>query len=116
MTKHYKTPVLLIEFEGDKAFALQASGGCSCMRCMRLLCGIRCLEQGHVNRYAQPMVFDLQGPRCTLAIRTIPNAPALTPLHHAQASSEVGDDVQLHSLMSRIALLCLHFPRLRLIW
>lgn len=24
MTKHYKTPVLLIEFEGDKAFALQA--------------------------------------------------------------------------------------------
>lgn len=33
-----------------------------------------------------------------------------------QASSEIGDDVQLHSLMSRIALLCLHFPRLRLIW
>ncbi len=23
MTKHYKTPLLLIEFEGDKAFALQ---------------------------------------------------------------------------------------------
>jgi len=23
MTKHYKIPVLLIEFEGDKAFALQ---------------------------------------------------------------------------------------------
>ena len=33
-----------------------------------------------------------------------------------QASSEIGDDVQLHSLMSRIALLVLHFPRLRLIW
>lgn len=28
----------------------------------------------------------------------------------------MGEDVQLHSLMSRIALLCLHFPRLRLIW
>ncbi|EFN55307.1 hypothetical protein CHLNCDRAFT_134272 [Chlorella variabilis] len=55
MTKHYKTPVLLIEFEGDKAFALQAS-------------------------------------------------------------SEIGDEVQLHSLMGRIALLVLHFPRLRLIW
>ena len=27
MTKHYKTPVLLIEFEGDKAFALQVWGG-----------------------------------------------------------------------------------------
>lgn len=27
MSKHYKTPVLLIEFEGDKAFALQASSG-----------------------------------------------------------------------------------------
>ncbi|KAL4433054.1 hypothetical protein ABPG77_006481 [Micractinium sp. CCAP 211/92] len=55
MSKHYKTPVLLIEFEGDKAFALQAS-------------------------------------------------------------SEIGDDVQLNALMSKVALLCLHFPRLRLIW
>ncbi len=60
---------------------------------------------------------------CTLALRTFPNAPhtltpltLLPPLRQAQASSEVGDDVQLHSLMSRIALLCLHFPRLRLIW
>lgn len=26
MSKHYKTPVLLIEFEGDKAFALQVGG------------------------------------------------------------------------------------------
>ena len=26
------------------------------------------------------------------------------------------DDVALHNLMSKIALLCLHFPRLRLIW
>ena len=26
MTRHYKTPVLLIEFEGDKAFALQVGG------------------------------------------------------------------------------------------
>ncbi len=33
MTKHYKTPVLLIEFEGDKAFALQARGGCACAAC-----------------------------------------------------------------------------------
>ena len=33
-----------------------------------------------------------------------------------QAASEVPDDVALHSLMSKIALLCLHFPRLRLIW
>ena len=24
--------------------------------------------------------------------------------------------MQLHSLMSKLALLCLHFPRLRLIW
>ncbi|PSC75286.1 DNA repair endonuclease UVH1 [Micractinium conductrix] len=55
MSKHYKTPVLLIEFEGDRAFALQAS-------------------------------------------------------------SDIGDEVQLHSLMSRVALLVLHFPRLRLIW
>ncbi|GAB4818898.1 hypothetical protein N2152v2_005944 [Parachlorella kessleri] len=55
MSKHYRTPLLLIEFEGDKAFALQAS-------------------------------------------------------------SEIADDIQLHSLMSKLALLCLHFPRLRLIW
>lgn len=38
------------------------------------------------------------------------------PLPLLQASSEIADDVQLHSLMSKIALLCLHFPRLRLIW
>ena len=38
------------------------------------------------------------------------------PLPPPQAASELGDDVQLHSLMSRIALLVLHFPRLRLIW
>ena len=25
MTKHYKTPILLIEFEADRAFALQAA-------------------------------------------------------------------------------------------
>lgn len=31
MTKHYKTPLLLIEFEGDKAFALQVGcGGRGC--------------------------------------------------------------------------------------
>lgn len=56
MVKHYKTPILLIEFEGDKAFALGAS---------------------------------------------------------SEVDGEIG---QLHSLMSKIALLCLHFPRLRLIW
>jgi hypothetical protein len=33
-----------------------------------------------------------------------------------QASSEIADDIQLHSLMSKVALLCLHFPRLRIIW
>lgn len=54
MTKHYKTPILLIEFERDKAFALHATSEigsdinvwarpCSeilllCGRLMRLLC------------------------------------------------------------------------------
>ncbi len=42
-----------------------------------------------------------------------PTPPFLPP---PKASSELGDDVQLHSLMGRIALLVLHFPRLRLIW
>lgn len=55
MTKYYKTAILLIEFEGDRAFALQAA-------------------------------------------------------------SEMTDNIQLQTFMSRIALLCLHFPRLRLIW
>jgi len=55
MTKYYKTAILLIEFEGDRAFALQAA-------------------------------------------------------------SEMTDTIQLQTFMSRIALLCLHFPRLRLIW
>ncbi|KAK2076493.1 hypothetical protein QBZ16_001019 [Prototheca wickerhamii] len=55
MSRCYATPVLLIEFEGDRAFALQAA-------------------------------------------------------------SELGDDVRLGALLSRIVLLCLHFPRLRLLW
>jgi DNA excision repair protein ERCC-4 len=55
MCRHYKTPVLLIEFEGDRAFALQAA-------------------------------------------------------------ADLGDDVQVNALTSRLTLLCLHFPRLRLIW
>lgn len=38
------------------------------------------------------------------------------PPARPQASSEIGDDVQLNALMSKVALLCLHFPRLRLIW
>ncbi len=33
-----------------------------------------------------------------------------------QAASEIADEVALSSLTSRLALLCLHFPRLRLIW
>lgn len=44
-------------------------------------------------------------------------APCRPPKNaRPQASSEIGDDVTLHSLMSRLTLLCLHFPRLRLIW
>lgn len=60
-------------------------------------------------------------PICALSIAHFithadPHKPPL-PLHlPAQASSEIGDDVQLHSLMSKVALLCLHFPRLRIIW
>lgn len=52
-------------------------------------------------------------------LRLLPSLMSIPPLDHpphVQASSEVGDEVQLHSLMSKIALLCLHFPRLRLIW
>lgn len=55
MCRYYKTAILLIEFDGDRAFALQGAG-------------------------------------------------------------ELGDDIQVHSLMSRLTLLCLHQPRLRLIW
>lgn len=55
MCRHYRTAILLIEFEGDRAFALQSPG-------------------------------------------------------------ELGDDIQSHSMMSRLVLLCLHHPRLRLVW
>lgn len=55
MCKHYRTAVLLIEFDGDKTFGLQSL-------------------------------------------------------------SELGDDIQAYSLMSRLVLLCLHHPRLRLVW
>ena len=34
MCKHYKTPVLLVEFEGDKAFALQVCMGVRAFGCV----------------------------------------------------------------------------------
>lgn len=55
MCKHYRTAVLLIEFDGDKSFGLQ-------------------------------------------------------PV------SELGDDIDGRAIGSKLTLLCLHFPRLRLVW
>lgn len=55
MCRHYRTAVLLIEFEGDRAFAFQSIG-------------------------------------------------------------ELGDDIQSNAMMSRLVLLCLHHPRLRIVW
>lgn len=55
MCRCYRTAILLIEFEGDRTFALQGVG-------------------------------------------------------------ELSDDIQSHSMMSRLVLLCLHHPRLRLVW
>jgi DNA excision repair protein ERCC-4 len=55
LCRHYRTPVLLIEFEAERAFALQ---------------GV----------------------------------------------SEISDDIDGRALTSRLALLLLHFPRLRLVW
>ncbi|KAL0051045.1 hypothetical protein WJX82_001096 [Trebouxia sp. C0006] len=55
MSRNYKTPILLIEFERDKAFALHSV-------------------------------------------------------------SEIGADISQHSLISKLCLLTLHFPRLRIIW
>lgn len=46
MTKHYKTPILLIEFDRDKAFALQSSSEIGsdinvspCLPCTNEPCG-----------------------------------------------------------------------------
>ena len=55
MCRHYRIAILLIEFDGDRAFALQGVG-------------------------------------------------------------ELGDDIHAHAMMSRLVLLCLHHPRLRLVW
>eukprot|EP00889_Picochlorum_renovo_P003448 jgi/Picre1/30478/NNA_005842.t1 len=55
MCKHYSIAILLIEFDGEKAFALQSS-------------------------------------------------------------AELGEDIQAGHIMSRLVLLCLHHPRLRLVW
>ncbi|KAK9806779.1 hypothetical protein WJX72_002577 [[Myrmecia] bisecta] len=55
MSKHYKLPVLLVEFERDKAFVLHAA-------------------------------------------------------------TDITDDIQVGSLVSKLVLLTLHFPRLRIIW
>ena len=55
MCKHYPIAILLIEFDGDRAFALQSA-------------------------------------------------------------AELGEDIQSGHIMSRLVLLCLHHPRLRLVW
>lgn len=33
-----------------------------------------------------------------------------------QSASEIGDDVTPNSIMSKLSLLVLHFPRLRIVW
>lgn len=33
-----------------------------------------------------------------------------------QSASDIGDDVSLNSIISKLSLLVLHFPRLRIVW
>jgi ERCC4-type nuclease len=92
MTKAYRLPVLLIEFDRDRAFALQVlvvltSDVANFQHCVK----------SHTafgeNRACPPMAY-----------------PVL------QSPSELADDISGNSLGARLALLALHFPRLRMIW
>jgi DNA excision repair protein ERCC-4 len=91
MSVHYKTPVLLIEFEEDKAFSLDVS--------LRF-----CDALPLLSRHPQ-VVTDMK----SYAKPTNKGSPKKKP----GAASESDYSI---TIQSKIALLVLTFPRVRIIW
>lgn len=87
MARYYKIPVLLIEFSQDKSFSFQVSAP-----------PLPSPAQGGKNH-------DTTSPHCSN-----------WPLILLQSANEIGDDVSPTNIISKLSLLVLHFPRLRIIW
>jgi len=138
MSRNYKTPILLIEFERDKAFALhsvseigadisvshfQSCTGCCLTACCIMPFVLATCNQSILQMYFTPSVIhnvlsrmhsSSQSRSACLTVGLLlscflRNAAVM----HVERAWCV---VQQHSLISKLCLLTLHFPRLRIIW
>lgn len=89
MTRYYQYPVLLIEFSQDKSFSLQVSYFVLKLSFSLNLSSSRC-EELHVLICYQSCAF--------------------------QSASDIGEDIVPANIISKLSLLVLHFPRLRIVW
>ncbi len=114
MSRNYKTPILLIEFERDKAFALhsvseigadisvshlQSCTGCCLTACCIMPFVLATCNQSILQKYVAASVMY----------------SAISRLHRS-SQMRAWCVLQQHSLISKLCLLTLHFPRLRIIW
>jgi DNA excision repair protein ERCC-4 len=92
MSVHYKRPVLLIEFEENKAFSLE-------------VCRFRLWLTARTDRYIQ-------------AVSEIAKAYAKPSAKYPpkKAGTSIESDRAPPSIQSKLVLLTLHFPRVRIIW
>ena len=92
MSVHYKHPVLLIEFEEDKSFSLDVSfSACHCI---------------HLPKVVHQLVSEL---------KSYVKPTGKYPAKSTRPSGVVDPDSTL-SIQSKIVLLTLSFPRVRIIW
>jgi DNA excision repair protein ERCC-4 len=112
MTKHYKTPILLIEFERDKAFVLQSSSDLGSDINVRLQCLSHLLHpESQVSRMPCHAFHDTTGELSQLQL-----APSTIRIDAYIRELKCDLVSQGHTLGSKLVLLTLHFPRLRIIW
>lgn len=93
MSQHYKYPILLIEFEEDKAFSLEvccSHANCSLINSQQIAAEIKSYAKAS-NKYPQKKQAAVAGPD-----------------DQSNFSSPI--------LQSKIVLLTISFPRLRIIW
>lgn len=88
MVRYYRIPVLLIEFSQDKSFSFQV---------------------------IWTIVIHVEMGLCVGLMFCCFNLPDLC-MFVLQSASDIGDDVTPNNIISKLSLLVLHFPRLRIIW
>jgi len=96
---HYKNPVLLIEFEEDKAFSLEVSS--NCIEICMLLTGLQIVSDMKVYGKQNNRFQSKRKP---------------TGSGKGGERSETETNYASNSVQSKIVLLTLSFPRVRIIW